>query len=148
MPKPSPSPSGPDIAFLPDQSYPHANIVEHMLSKSTDGKHLSLNDFSYFNGLRRAECKQSNGQYSLSHSFFHKFFGIVFQNIVPRVWTDEGNTFIGSGNAAFMYSLFGGNVEDLRVWLAEERMPPKWEPKVRWSYGNTIVVSRSLVLRL
>jgi len=118
----------PDIAFCPDQSFPHADLVEYMLSHSTNGKTMSLEDFCYFSGLRRAECKASNGEYSLTYSFFHKFFG--------------------SGNAAFMYSLFGGDVKDLRVWLTEERFPDKWEPKVRWSYGHTIVFAQKTTIEV
>ena len=47
---------------------------------------------------------------------------------------------LGSGNAALMYSIFGGNVKDLRVWLAEEQFPQGWEPKTRESLGHTIAV--------
>jgi hypothetical protein len=47
---------------------------------------------------------------------------------------------LGSGNAALMYSIFGGNVNDLRVFLAEERLPNGWEPKNREFYGHTITV--------
>lgn len=39
-----------------------------------------------------------------------------------------------------MYSIFGGNVEDLRCWLSEERLPHGWEPKNREFYGHTILV--------
>lgn len=48
---------------------------------------------------------------------------------------------VGSGNSALLYSIFGGDVEDLRTFLSEERFPENWEPKVRWSYGHSIVVS-------
>jgi hypothetical protein len=47
----------------------------------------------------------------------------------------------GSGNGALMYSIFGGNVKDLRVWLAEERLLDGWEPKNREALGHTIAVS-------
>jgi hypothetical protein len=39
-----------------------------------------------------------------------------------------------------MYSIFGGDVEDMRVWLAEERLPDGWEPKNREAFGHTITV--------
>lgn len=51
------------------------DLVDYFLSHSTDGKRMSLEDFIYFSGLRRAECKATNGQYSLTFSFLHKFFG-------------------------------------------------------------------------
>jgi hypothetical protein len=40
-----------------------------------------------------------------------------------------------------MHSIFGGDVEDLRVWLSEERFPDKWEPRNREARGHTIMVS-------
>lgn len=40
-----------------------------------------------------------------------------------------------------MYSIFGGDVKDLRVWLGEERFPDGWEPKNREALGHTIAVS-------
>jgi hypothetical protein len=43
-----------------------------------------------------------------------------------------------------MYSIFGGDVKDLRVWLAEERLPDGWEPKNTEALGHTITV-RSLL---
>ncbi|GKZ34162.1 hypothetical protein AbraIFM66950_004346 [Aspergillus brasiliensis] len=108
----------PDIAFCPDQSYPHTDLVERLLDHASDGKHLSLADFSYYSGLRRAECKRSNGQYTLSGSFVHKM--------------------IGSGTSALMYSIFGGNIEALRVWLVDERFMDGWEPRNREALGHTI----------
>lgn len=39
-----------------------------------------------------------------------------------------------------MYSIFGGKVEDMRVWLVEGRFPDGWEPKNREALGHTIVV--------
>lgn len=40
-----------------------------------------------------------------------------------------------------MYSIFGGNVEDLRIWLADGRFPDGWEPKNREALGHSITVS-------
>lgn len=65
----------PDIAFCPDQSFAHPDLVDWFLSHASDGKCLSLEDMAYFSGVRRAECKRKNGQYSLAHSFLHEFFG-------------------------------------------------------------------------
>jgi hypothetical protein len=65
----------PDIAFCADQSYPHPDLVERFLAQASNGECLSLDDISYHSGLRRAECKRTNGQYSLTYSFLHKFFG-------------------------------------------------------------------------
>ncbi|KAL3417102.1 deoxyribonuclease -related protein [Phlyctema vagabunda] len=108
----------PDIAFCPDQSYAHPDLVERFLSHASDSKSVSLEDLSYFSGVCRAESTRTNGQSSLTWSFLHKFFG--------------------SGNCALMYSVFGGNVKDLRIWLTEERFPDGWEPKNREALGHTI----------
>ncbi|KAG8944778.1 hypothetical protein FRC04_001516 [Tulasnella sp. 424] len=116
----------PDIAFCPDQSYPHAELVDRLLSASSDGVKLTVEDFAYYSGLRRAECKASNGQYSMTYSFIHKFFG--------------------SGNAALLYSIFGGDVADLRVYLSEERFPDGWEPKNRERFGHTILQAQKTSL--
>ncbi|KAF7176103.1 hypothetical protein CNMCM7691_001579 [Aspergillus felis] len=109
----------PDIAFCPDQGVPHPDLVDRFLSHASNGKSLSLSDIVYFSGLRRAECRRTNGQYSMTWSFMHQFFG--------------------SGNNALMYSVFGGDVKDLRVWLAEERFPDQWEPRNREARGHTIM---------
>ncbi|KAG8944784.1 hypothetical protein FRC04_001522 [Tulasnella sp. 424] len=115
-----------DIAYVSNQAEPDADLVTRFIQHATDKKNnrprFSLADMSYYNGLRRAECKASNTQYSLSYSFFHKFFG--------------------SGNAAMLYSLFDGDAEDLDVFLHEERFPDGWEPKVRWYGGHTIIFAQ------
>lgn len=48
---------------------------------------------------------------------------------------------VGSGGGELIYSIFGGNVEDLRVFLTEERFPDGWEPRTREAFGHTITVS-------
>lgn len=65
----------PDIAFCPDQSVPDLSLVESFMSYSSNGKTLSIKDLATYSGDRRAACKQANGQYSLTYSFRHKFFG-------------------------------------------------------------------------
>jgi hypothetical protein len=118
----------PDIAFCADQSYPHTDLVERFLAQASNGECLSLDDISYHSGLRRAECKRTNGQYSLTYSFLHKFFG--------------------SGNGALMYSIFGGNVENLRTWLAEGRFPDGWEPSNREALGHSIAQAQITTLAI
>lgn len=65
----------PDIAFCPDQGYPHPDLVEKFLAHSSNGKSLSLGEIAAFSGKRRAECKRSNGQYSMAGNFLHEFIG-------------------------------------------------------------------------
>ncbi|KAL2851639.1 hypothetical protein BJX68DRAFT_254671 [Aspergillus pseudodeflectus] len=114
-----------DIAFCPDQSSPDRDLVERLLAHASKGHSLSLADIAYYSGLRRAESKHSNGDYSLAHSFRHK---------------------LGSGNGALIFAVFGGDVKDLRVWLGEERFPAGWEPKNREALGYTIVQSQAATL--
>ncbi|KAG9027067.1 hypothetical protein FRB95_008168 [Tulasnella sp. JGI-2019a] len=109
----------PDVAFWPDQSKPHHGLIDQFLSRSSDGKHLSLTDMAYEAGVRRKECSLTNGQYSLTGSLSHRFFG--------------------DGNAAFMWTTFGGKVDDLNIWLKEERFPDGWEPYCRYSYGHPML---------
>ncbi|GIC93160.1 uncharacterized protein Aud_009642 [Aspergillus udagawae] len=67
--------TGPDIAFCPDQGVPHPDLVDNFLSHASNGKSLSLDDVVYFSGLRGAECRRTNGQYSRTWNFLHQFFG-------------------------------------------------------------------------
>ncbi|CAI7651127.1 hypothetical protein N7533_002010 [Penicillium manginii] len=116
----------PDIAFCPDQGYPHPDLVENFLAHSSNGKSLTLGDIATFSGKRRAECKRSNGQYSMTGNFLHEF--------------------IGSGGGELIYSIFGGNVDDLRVFLTEERFPEGWEPRTREAFGHTVTKAQLISL--
>ncbi|KAL2843735.1 Cloroperoxidase [Aspergillus pseudoustus] len=118
----------PDIAFCPDQSSPNTELVDKFLAHASNGHSLSLVDLAYYSGLRRVESKCSNGEHSLSYSFKHKYFG--------------------SGNCALMYAVFGGDVNDLKVWLGEERFPDRWEPKNREALGYTVVQSQATTLAI
>ncbi|GFF32085.1 LOW QUALITY PROTEIN: conserved hypothetical protein [Aspergillus udagawae] len=113
----------PDIDFCLDQGVPHPDLVEKCLSHASNGKSLSLDDFSC---LRRAECRRTNGQYSMTWGFLYQFFG--------------------SGNNALMYSFFSGDVTDLGIWLAEERITDQWEPKNREARGHMILQAMSTTL--
>ncbi|KIO33537.1 hypothetical protein M407DRAFT_231607 [Tulasnella calospora MUT 4182] len=119
-----------DIAFVADQGAPDSflvnRFVEHATHSKNNRRRFSLGDMAYYNGLRRAECRDSNGQYSMVYSFFHKFFG--------------------SGNCALLYSIFDGDAEDLKVFLEEERFPHGWEPKVRSAHGHPILFAQITTL--
>lgn len=47
-----------------------------------------------------------------------------------------------------MLTLFGGRIEDLRVFLLEERLQERWEPKIRNPYGLTIAAFNKTVLQV
>ncbi|KAG8991259.1 hypothetical protein FRB90_001416 [Tulasnella sp. 427] len=121
-----------DIAFVQDQSVPDPGLVNRFADHATITKngrrYFALGDIAYYNGLRRAECKASNGEYSMTYSFFHKFFG--------------------SGNCAMLYAIFGADAEDLRTFLLEERFAPGWEPKTRWHSGQTILFAQITTLMI
>ncbi|KAG8876294.1 hypothetical protein FRB98_007379 [Tulasnella sp. 332] len=102
----------PDIVYWPDQSKPHPELIDQFLSRASDGKHISLTDMAYEASVRRRECGMTNGQYSLTGS---------------------------DGNAAFMWTTFGGKVDDLAIWLKEERFPDGWEPYCRYSLGHPML---------
>ncbi|EAL84804.1 uncharacterized protein AFUA_7G00880 [Aspergillus fumigatus Af293] len=61
----------------PRYGVPHPDLVDRFLSHASNGKSLSLDDIVYFSGLRRAECKRTNGQYSMTWSCLHQFFGRI-----------------------------------------------------------------------
>lgn len=100
---------------------------------------------AYFSGLRRAECRAINGQFSLTYSFFHKYFG-QFIRFHPSIAVADSKA-AGSGNCALLHAIFGGDVEDLRWFLGQERLPDGWEPRVRSRLGHTIFVRSSVMLR-
>jgi len=118
-----------DMAFAPDQRKPHAKTIDLFLARASDGKHVSVTDLTYQSSIRRHECRATNGQYSLN-SFSEKFFGDM--------------------NSAFITGIFGGLVDDLKIWLKEERFPDGWEPKARYSHGYPMLFGdiTSLVIEL
>ncbi|KAI0046193.1 chloroperoxidase-like protein [Auriscalpium vulgare] len=64
---------------------------------------------------RRREARATNPQYS--QSFNAKMFG--------------------TSNASGLTTIFGGRMDDIRVFLAEERLPAGWESRVREPMGLT-----------
>jgi hypothetical protein len=77
----------------------------------------------------------------MTWSFLHKFFGMFLLSSQSYAALLIRASTTGSGNCALMYSIFGGDVRDLRIWLIEERFPDHWEPKNREAFGHTILVS-------
>ena len=47
-----------------------------------------------------------------------------------------------------MLTLFGGRIDDLRIFLLEERLLEGWEPKIRSPFGLTIGAFNKTVLQV
>jgi hypothetical protein len=60
---------------------------------------------------------------------------------IARFFLTNSLFLLGSGGGELIYSIFGGNVDDLRVFLTEERFPEGWEPRTREAFGHTVTVS-------
>ena len=44
--------------------------------------------------------------------------------------------------------IFGGRVDDLNVFLKEERLPAGWEPRIREPWGLTLAAFIQTLLRV
>ncbi|KAF8509525.1 heme-thiolate peroxidase [Hysterangium stoloniferum] len=115
-----------DTFTHPDQSKPDEGLVNDLLSLSKDGKTITASDLSQAITTRMAHSKQTNGQFSLStiHSFF------------------AGN------NAATLLLLFDGNIEDIKPFLIEERIPTGWSSKFRARFGLTMPTFNATTFRI
>jgi len=106
-----------DSHLMPDQSKPAPDLIEELLASGTGANgSLTKNDLARFSAKRRVESRRTNGQYSMS--FSHKLFG--------------------SSNASTLLTHFGGDIETLRPFLLEERLPDGWEPTITDAKGLTI----------
>jgi hypothetical protein len=106
-----------DAHLMPDQSKPAPDLIEELLASGTGPNGcLTKKDLARFSAKRRVESRRTNGQYSMS--FSHKLFG--------------------SSNASTMLTHFGGDIETLRPFLLEERLPDGWEPTITDAKGLTI----------
>ncbi|KAG1732729.1 Chloroperoxidase [Suillus lakei] len=111
-----------DSAFQPNQSIKHVPFIEELLAAATgkdkDGDDvITTKDCSRMLGKRRAVARAVNKEFSLS--FFHKVFG--------------------SANASTLVTIFGGRVDDLHSFLLHERIPERWESRIRQPHGMTII---------
>ncbi|KZT33932.1 Cloroperoxidase [Sistotremastrum suecicum HHB10207 ss-3] len=114
-----------DHCHEPEQHPPHHHTIDRLLNCATGidplssrgRKLLTDSDLAVFSGIRRVESRLTNPQYTLDT--FHKLFG--------------------SNNAATMTTIFGGKLDDLSVWLKEERLPDGWEPRRRDRFGVSML---------
>ncbi|KZT08126.1 chloroperoxidase-like protein [Laetiporus sulphureus 93-53] len=114
-----------DTYLVPDQSKPSKQLVEGLLASATGSNGiLTAADLSRYSGKRRTEARRINGQFSLSA--FHRLFG--------------------SSNTSILLTIFGGNVQDLKVMLLEERIPDGWQSRIRRPGGLTLTEFQGTVL--
>ncbi|KZT32570.1 Cloroperoxidase [Sistotremastrum suecicum HHB10207 ss-3] len=109
-----------DAKKSPDQSKPALELVHALLANATGdgGKTLTVEDLSRFTAIRRAHSKATNGQFTLS----------------------SNSKFFGSSNSGTLVLFFGGKVDDLKIFLTEERLPERWESTVRSRTGMTMAL--------
>ena len=120
-----------------------------MLSSAT-GKNNTLTpqDLSAFSTKRRREARASNSEFT--QSTIHKIFGsskyveAVFTFRLMRKLTDPFYPY----SSSTLLMIFGGRVDDLNVFLKEERLPAGWEPRIREPWGLTIAAFIQTVLRV
>jgi hypothetical protein len=106
-----------DSHLMPDQSKPAPDLIEELLASGTgENGCLTKKDISRFSAKRRVEARRTNGQYSMT--FSQKMFG--------------------SSNGSTLLTHFGGDIETLRTFLLEERLPDGWEPTTTDAQGLTI----------
>ncbi|RDX52559.1 Cloroperoxidase [Lentinus brumalis] len=116
-----------DAVEEPDQSKISRPLVERLLKAGTgpNGK-LTAADLSRLLGQRRLESKKANPTFSQAP--IHRFFA--------------------SSNASTLLTVFGGEQQDIRTLLTEERLPDNWEPRVRHQMGLTMMEFNSSVLKV
>lgn len=120
---------------------PHPLFIDEVFSyatgKDTAGNPLfTLYDLSRVLWKRRAECKATNKQYTLS--FNHKLISsakYVVRHLLSLLYNRR--TFIDS--TSFLWTIFGGRVDDLQVILRKEEIPQGWESRVRNHNGLTVL---------
>jgi len=123
-----------DAFFQPDQAKPAHDLIKQLLASATGEQRLGKGqtrvltpeDIGDFTRKRRIDCKSSNPQYTLK--FIHQFF--------------SGN------NNAILYETTGGRVDDLDVFLHEERFPSHWQPRVRAKHGLTLMALNLRTIQL
>jgi len=112
-----------DTYHAPDQSKPDHALIDRLLACASgkdraSGRVILTNgDVAKFSHIRRTEAKANNPQFMLDT--MHKVFG--------------------SNNSATMTTIFGGYVDDLEIWLKEERLPEGWQPRIRDRFGHSMM---------
>jgi len=104
---------------------------------------LTSKDISKFSSIRRIQSQALNKNFKLD--FIHKIFGstkyVTFSQSYIYV---QYKYYINS--ASTLLVVFGGRVNDLKIWLLEERFPDGWESRLRHRVGLTFVEFNGTVL--
>ncbi|KIM77856.1 hypothetical protein PILCRDRAFT_825071 [Piloderma croceum F 1598] len=121
-----------DFYNCPDQSIIAVPLVEQLVAcasgKDADGKPLlTAKDLSQALTQRRVDAKATNPNH-FSTSLVHRTFG--------------------SANASTLLTIFGGRMDDIRSLLFDERLPDRWESRVRSQFGLTFGAFNSTVIKV
>jgi hypothetical protein len=120
-----------DSALMPDQGRPHIPFVKELLA-SASGKDkegnvlLTPKDLSEYSAKRRVDARATNPDFTLG--LFHKLFG--------------------SSNSSTLLTIFGGRVDDIESILIEERIPERWESRIRKRMGLTFAAFNLTVIKV
>jgi len=118
-----------DHVFDKDQGKPHMPYVQELLD-SASGKDkagnvlLTGDDLARVCAKRRAESQRDNPSFSLVLK--HRMFS--------------------SSNNCTLLTIFGGRLDDIEIFLKDERLPDEWESRVRKVNGLTLAAFNTTVL--
>ncbi|KAF8576036.1 heme-thiolate peroxidase [Ramaria rubella] len=115
-----------DTIVQPNQGIPDEGLINDLISASKDGKKLTPADLSRIITTRLSHSKRTNGQFSISS--FQMFFA--------------------AANASTLLLILGGDIEDIKPFLLEERIPEGWSNKMRARAGLTMGAFNSTVSRV
>ncbi|KIJ49270.1 hypothetical protein M422DRAFT_161837 [Sphaerobolus stellatus SS14] len=115
-----------DSFFQPDQSYPDEELIKGFLESCADDKKMTAADVSRALSKRFSDSKKNNGQFSLQS--IHLFFG--------------------ASNASTLLIICGGEIEDIKTFLLEERAPDGWSSKMRKRFGLTMASFNSTTMNV
>jgi hypothetical protein len=140
-----------DTAFQPDQSVKDVSFINEMLNaasgKDRNGNAiLTVEDLSKISGKRRAEARATNKEFTLD--FLHKMFGSTKYVHFPPSCLWCNSICVSSSSASTLWVAFGGRVEDIKVFLLEERLPEGWESHIRLPHGLTIASFNRTIVKL
>lgn len=112
-----------DTRFCPVQGTISVPLIEQLLAHSSATDHagrtiMTMPDVTAALKQRFADAKATN----------------------PDFTTSTPHMMFGASNASALLSIFGGRVEDLRIFLLEERIPEGWEPRLRSRFGLTFAI--------
>ncbi|KAH9023346.1 Cloroperoxidase [Lactarius pseudohatsudake] len=114
---------------LPSKESPYFDIAAHVAKATADfdgNRTFTATDLSRRLGERRREAQANNGQHS----------------------QDTRHKIVGSANGSTLLTIFGGRLDDIHMFLTEERFPEGWESRIRDQMGLTLLAFNRIVFRV